>query len=122
MKKIISNLDKSVTSELRLSYSEGIWRSDRSDGSYDLWGGDEANVLLRQIYYWPQDPGAPPLLWPYYFIEERRCDRQWYRHVNTRIPALTLVLEGYIEFSEDNHPPDSAHRAHAPGSPAPGRR
>ena len=103
MKKIISSLDKSVTAQgAHIFQQQGVWRSEHASDSYDLWGGDEPNELINQIFYWPcsQEHSFP--LWPYYFIENRRCDKMWYRHFNMQVLAVTLVLEGYIEYAEDS--------------------
>ncbi len=102
MKKIISNLDKSVTESPRIIETSGVWRSERTPDSYDLWGGDEPHELLNQIYYWPYPASRSLPLWPYYFIENRRCDRMWYRHFNMPCLAVTLILEGQIEYAQDN--------------------
>ncbi len=102
MKKIISNLDKSVRDNSRITHSDGLWRSEHSPESYDLWGGDTPNELLNQIFYWPAPNDVLLPLWPYYYIENRRCDQQWFRHFNIPNLAITLVLEGRIEYTEDN--------------------
>ena len=103
MKKIISNLDKTVMAQgANVFQEEGVWRSEHSSGSYDLWGGDEPNELISQIFYWPCPPEYSFPLWPYYFIENCRCDKMWYRHFNMQVLSVTLVLEGYIEYAEDN--------------------
>ncbi len=81
--------------------SEGVWRCSHGKERYDLWGG-EAHVLLNREIYWPKPSGIAFPLWPYYFIENRRCDRQWYRHVNCSCLAVTLVLSGVIEYAEDS--------------------
>ncbi|MBR2872280.1 MAG: helix-turn-helix transcriptional regulator, partial [Lentisphaeria bacterium] len=102
MKKIVINVDKTVTESPRIVETAGVWRSERTPDCYDLWGGDEPNVLLNKIYYWPYPAGKSLPLWPYYFIENRRCDRQWYRHFNMGCLAVTLILEGQIEYAEDH--------------------
>ena len=103
MKKIISNLDKNVMAQdANIFQEQGVWRSDHSSGSYDLWGGDEPNELINKIFYWPCPPEYSFPLWPYYFIENRRCDKLWYRHFNMQVLAVTLVLDGYIEYTEDS--------------------
>ena len=84
-----------------ITESEGVWRCSHGKERYDLWGG-EAHVLLNREIYWPKPPDIPFPLWPYYFIENRRCDRQWYRHVNSHSLAVTLVLSGVIEYAEDS--------------------
>ena len=94
-------MNKTVIPIPRISECQGVWRSTLEEGCYDLWSG-EANVLLNNEIFWPKPVDLSFPLWPYYFIENSRCDKQWYRHVNYMSLSLTLVLSGKIKYSEDN--------------------